>query len=340
MKSFGLGSYALSGGVALALLAGCGGSQPSIGSWPHTLMLNSLAQRSALPIVGRLRQRGDDVENAATATTYKTSTPLLFVTDPDYRYNPVEVYDAQGKEPKLLAHITKDLADPAGACVDRDGTLYVANEPADEAGWISEYALGQTKPLRIITTGVNTPAFCAIDASGNLWVTNIGLDDVAEYLKGSTKPHVKITKGLTYPDGIAIDQSGNLYVGNLLPHSAPNVQVFASGSKSPSRTITDGISWPVGLAVDHDGTLYVANLEQNNVEEYLSGRDRPYQTITEGLHLPGGLVLNGKGWLYVANTEDDYSGVVEFPPSSLMPSKREISLYFPEGVAYYPPLAP
>ena len=340
MKSFGLGSYAIRGGVALALLAGCGGSQPPIGALPQTQMLNSLARTSAPPIVGRLRQRGDDVENTATATAYKKSAPLLFVTDPVGLYNEVDVYDAQGKEPKLLAHITKDLVDPAGDCVDRDGTLYVANEPVDGPGWISEYALGQTKPLRIITKGINTPAFCAIDASGNLWVTNIGLDDVAEYLKGSTKPHARITKGLTYPDGIAIDHSGDLYVGNLLPDSAPNVQVFASGSKSPSRTITDGISWPVGLGIDHNGTLYVANLEQNNVEEYLSGQDQPYQTITEGLHLPSGLVLNGKGWLYVANTEDHYSGVVEFPPSSLMPSKREISFYFPLGVAYYPPLLP
>lgn len=32
MKSFGLRKYVLSGGVAVALLAGCGGSQPPIGA--------------------------------------------------------------------------------------------------------------------------------------------------------------------------------------------------------------------------------------------------------------------------------------------------------------------
>jgi hypothetical protein len=37
MKSFSLGSYALSGGVAVALLAGCGGSQPPIGAPGATL---------------------------------------------------------------------------------------------------------------------------------------------------------------------------------------------------------------------------------------------------------------------------------------------------------------
>ena len=34
-------------------------------------------------------------------------------------------------------------------------------------------ALGHTKPLRVITEGINTPAYCAIDASGNLWVTTL-----------------------------------------------------------------------------------------------------------------------------------------------------------------------
>ncbi len=76
--------------------------------------------------------------------------------------------------------------------------------------------IGQTNPLKIITAGINTPAFCAIDGAGNLWVTNIGLNDVAEYDKGSTKPHRIIGDGLNYPDGIAIDHAGNLCVGNLL----------------------------------------------------------------------------------------------------------------------------
>ena len=42
MKSFGLGTYALTGGVSVALLAGCGGSQPPIGA------LGTIPQTSAI----------------------------------------------------------------------------------------------------------------------------------------------------------------------------------------------------------------------------------------------------------------------------------------------------
>jgi sugar lactone lactonase YvrE len=309
--------------ASVALLVGCGGSQPPIGA------------PGAMPQTSAIATQSDW---STETPNYKASGPLLYVTNGDAIYNRVTVYEVKQKNPKPIAQITKDVNDAAGACVDKNGTLYVVNEAGP--GWISEYALGHTKPLRVIIKGINTPAFCAIDASGNLWVTNIGLDNVTEYLKGSTKPHATITKGLTYPDGIAIDHSGNLYVGNLLPQSAPNVQVFASGSKSPSRTITDGITWPVGIAVDSNSNLYVANLEQNNVEEYHSGQDQPYQTITDALHLPGPLAVNAEGWLYVGNTEEYDSGVLKFPPGSLTPSKRDISFYFPLGLAYYPPLLP
>jgi CRISPR associated protein Cas1 len=58
-----------------------------------------------------------------------------------------------------------------------------------------------TKPLRVITKGIEYPGYCAIDASGNLWVANIGGVNVTEYLKGSTKPHAVVANGLTYPVG-------------------------------------------------------------------------------------------------------------------------------------------
>ncbi len=103
---------------------------------------------------------------------------------------------------------------PGGACIDGQGTLYVANEPASGGGWVSEYPLGKTTPSTIIRDGINEPGYCAIDAKGNLWVSNVYGPNVTEYLKGSKRPHTVITKGLVYPVGVAIDRSGNLYVGN------------------------------------------------------------------------------------------------------------------------------
>jgi hypothetical protein len=250
--------------VAATMLPGCGGSQPPIG---ESNLLPKGSQSSGI------------VEPSSVMPTYNVSRPL-HVSSNDLTLTPLKIFDANANDPKPIATISKDIDNSSGVCIDRDGTLYVTNDPGS-AGWVSGYALGQTKPLRVITKGINTPAFCAIDASANLWVTNIGLDDVAEYLKGSTKPHATITKGLTYPDGIAIDRAGNLYVGNLQPYGTSNVQVYVSGSKSPLRTITDGVTWPVGIAVGAHDTLYVTNLfgsssrTPGNVEEYRDGQRKP-----------------------------------------------------------------
>jgi hypothetical protein len=211
----------------------------------------------------------------------------------------------------------------------------------DEDGWVAEYPAGKTKPSEIITKGIDTPGFCAIDAKGNLWVTNIYGANVTEYLQGSTK-HSVINKGLTYPDGIAIDHSGNMYVANggYNGNGPYSVLVYAHGSKSPSRTITDGVTAPVGIAVDAHGTLYVANEATDNVEEYRSGQSQPYQTITGDMDLPAGITVNKQGWLYVVDAGSMV--VVEFAPGSTMPSRRQISnaLYDPFGTAYSPPLLP
>jgi sugar lactone lactonase YvrE len=328
MKSFSLSSYAITGGVALALLAGCGGSQSLIGA-PRA---PQLTVRQSLPLPAA---SGD-----ASSPQYKTSGPLLYVSNDGEAHN-VTVYRADAKDPSPIATISDDLEFPAGTCVDGQGTLYVA----DQTGWIAEYPAGKTKPSKVITKGTDNPGYCAIDSQGNLWVTNPYGPDVTEYLRGSTKPHTVITKGLTYPVGLAIDQSGNIYVGNggyngFGPYS---ILVYASGKKSPSRTITDGVTAPNGIAADAQDTLYVANHIANNVEKYRSGQNHPYQTITDGLNRPTGIAVNKQGWLYVVN--NGYTGdfvIAEYPPGSTTPSSRQISkgLYEPFDTAYSPALLP
>ena len=313
MNSRSLGRSSLTSCVASALLAGCGGSQPPIGA-PGTMP-----------------------QSSSNAVPYAHSAPLLYVSN-DGDQHDVTVYRAGAKDPSPIETISTDLEQPAGMCVDAQGTLYVL----DVDGWVAEYPAGKTKPSKIITKGINTPAFCAIDSKGNLWVTNIGGPNVTEYLKGSTKPRTVITNGLTYPGGIAIDHSGNMYIGNDGDYGEGpySVVVYAPGSKSPSRTITDGVTSTADLTVDAHGTLYVANAFSNNVEEYRSGRNRPYQTITDGINFPEGVTVNKRGWLYVVNVGN--FEVVEFAPDSITPSDRQISkgLLDPFGTAYSPPLLP
>ena len=314
--------------TTIVTLAGCGGSQPPIG---------------APGAMARPLSRGV-VTSPSLMPNYKVSGPLLYVANAGLTLTPLTIYRADAHDPKPIATISKGINNSRGTCIDSDGTLYVTNF-ASGTGWVSEYALGQTKLLRVISKGINFPGYCAIDASDNLWVTNLGGDNVTEYLKGSTKPHATITKGLTYPVGIAIDHHGNLYVSNYKPYSAQNIQVYAPGETSPSRTITNGISSPVGVAVDANNTLYVTTQDPpSQIEEYRFGQSTPFRTITKKLSYPEGLAIGKNGWLYVAN-QGQYSSeraVLEFRPNSTEPSSREVTkgLFAPLGVSYYPPLLP
>ena len=307
--------------AAAALLAGCGGSQA-----PGAMPVQQTQSGSATSTIPEL-------EPGFTSPGYKATGPLLYVTN--FGNQDVTVYRATAKDPAPLATISDDVALPGGACIDGQGTLYVANEPAS-GGWVSEYPLGKEKPSAIITDGVNEPGYCAIDAKGDLWVANIYGPNVTEYLAGSKKPHTVITEGLVYPVGVAIDGAGNLYVGNGYGASERNIEVYAPGSKSPSRTITTGVTSPVGIAIDSNGVLYVANIDQNTVAEYRSGQDYPFQTITEALDEPTGVAVDKKGTLYVSNISN--GTVVEFALGSLKPLKRQISkgLNSPDGIAHYP----
>jgi sugar lactone lactonase YvrE len=310
------------------MLAGCGGSQLPIGA------PGAMAQTSALAT--HAAPRWSAPKPGARSPRYEVTAPLLYAVNNENWS--VEVYRARAKDPAPLATITDGLTLSFGDCIDDQGTLYVTNESS--AGWVSEYPLGKTTPSKVITEGISEPAYCTIDANGNLWVANDGDHNVTEYLKGSKKPHTVISNYLVHPVGIAIDRSGNLYVGNGYGSLDQNVEVYAPGSKSPSRTITNGVTSPSGLAVDSNGALYVANTYQNNVSEYRSGQNDPFQTITEAMDRPGGVTVDKKGVLYVSNIANNT--VVEFAPGSLKPLKREISqgLGEPTGVAYYPALLP
>jgi serine/threonine protein kinase, bacterial len=200
--------------------------------------------------------------------------------------------------------------------------------------------LGKTKPSIMITKGIASRGFCAIDGQGNFWVTNLGGPNVTEYLRGSKTAKLVITRNMVYPVGIAIDRFENLYVSNRLSLYSGNIVAYKLGSKSPSRTITDGTISPVGIAVDAAGSLYVTNVNKNNVEKYRRGQNHPYQALRDDISDPVAVTVNKDGWVYVVN--DDGNIVVEFPPSSLQPPDRSISqgLYTPSSAAYYPPLLP
>ncbi len=174
---------------------------------------------------------------------------------------------------------------------------------------------------------LNQPMSIALDAPGNVYVTNA--NSVNVYAAGSfghnDRParHIAGGKtGLDYPWGVAVDQSGDIYVANDGSRSfrLDSITVYGpagTGDLKPIREIRGlktGLVRPSGIAVDSSGDLYVANANNaggpGTIAVYAPGANGnalPIKSIggynTQLGYSITGLAFDASGNLYVANDD-------------------------------------
>src|SRR5580698_8865973 len=208
-------------------------------------------------------------------------------------------------------------------------TLFLTD---DEAHAVTAYPLasnGDVSPTAPAPTGLSQPQFAAVDANGNIYVTNPFTMSVTIYAKGSNgnvTPFATIggsNTGLNFPEGVALDSSGNIYVTNCAGCNdntgTPSVTVYAALGISPglinvapTATITGsntGLMSPEGIAVDStSGDIFVADSEAASVFEYSAGSNgnvAPSATVSggnTGLMSPTGIAERAGGDIYVADS--------------------------------------
>ena len=171
-------------------------------------------------------------------------------------------------------------------------------------------------------TGLNNPDAVAVDAAGDIYVTNFGAATPATasitiYAPGATgdaTPTATIAgsnTGLSTPQGIAVDAAGTIYVANdFIGGPASRITVYApgaSGNATPDRSISGGLDRPRGIALDAAGNIYVANEEADNVTVYAAGANglttpiARIEGLNSGLFAPSGVALDAAGNLYVTS---------------------------------------
>ncbi len=191
MRISDFGRYALNGCVAAALLAGCGGSQPPIGA------------------PGAMPRRAATATQAAHGKSWMLPEAkredLLYVETGAL----IRIFTYPGG--KLVGTI-KGGQSQEGICSDRDGNVYIVEDPV-----INEYAHGGTQPIRTIDAAFGTDWSCAVDQiTGNLAVTNVGWIGQAPYLmvypKASGTPITYTYAAITYGYECVYDDKGNLFV--------------------------------------------------------------------------------------------------------------------------------
>jgi sugar lactone lactonase YvrE len=332
MKRSDFRRYALSSGVAAAMLAGCGGSQPPIGAAGAVPPSTTIRARSPLGLassrhtakkrwflyLGNMRgysskfkvyplggsrpirsfSRSWNVYAIAIDPWNDVYTTNGFVSDTE-----VTAYTPGGKA--VLLNIGTGFGAPEGLAFDSHGNLWLADTVN-----IEEYAARSTNLLRIIK--VPGCYSLAIDSSDNVYVAcggNHRKNEIDVFAPGASSPFRTITQGIDLPRVLMFDGSGNLFVANCSPCDSygkkhgGSITVYAPGSGVPSRTITNGIDWPVAMAFDGEGKLAVANSPwtgKGSVAVYGSA-SHPMYTIVKDIASPNAIAADPSGNVYVSN---------------------------------------
>lgn len=137
------------------------------------------------------------------------------------------------------------------------------------------------------------PAGVAVDAAGNLFVTDLVFQEVFKVAPNGTK--TEVGGELEVPEAVAVDGAGNVYVAD-----SEAAAIFKITPGGVQTTVGTGFSYPNGIAVDGQGNLYVTDPFIDEVVEIApSGKQT---TVGSGYNTPAGVAIDAAGNVYVADT--------------------------------------
>ncbi|OBK53541.1 hypothetical protein [Mycobacterium kubicae] len=162
------------------------------------------------------------------------------------------------------------------------------------------------RPFALPFTDLRVPHGVAVDAAGNVYVTDGRTNRVLKLMAGSNTQTVLPFTGLDLSagvvdnstGGIAVDGDGNVYVTD----SGHNrVLELAVGSSSQTVLPFRGLDFPEGLAVDAAGTVYVADRNDYRVVKLVAGSKTQTELPSLGRWVnPNDLAVDAMGTVYAS----------------------------------------
>jgi streptogramin lyase len=160
---------------------------------------------------------------------------------------------------------TDGISSPTGVAIAPSGNVWVANGLS--AGTVSEFnSVGAASGTSGFAVG-NAPIAVAIDAGGDVWVSNSSSNNVSQLNPSGGLVNTVTAGAINHPLGLAVDPSGNIWVANNLSASVTELTVGSDVVLSGTNFTGGGLNSPTGLAIDAAGNVWVANLGNNGLTE-------------------------------------------------------------------------
>jgi streptogramin lyase len=138
----------------------------------------------------------------------------------------------------------------------------------------------------------STPSAAALDASGNVWVTNAGNNSVTVLNAVTSAPTILTQGTLNAPSAIAFDQNGNAWVTSK---GSSKLSVFTPGGAGTLTSVT-GLSAPTSIAIDGQNVLWITDSGSSGVTNVtVSGTTtQTFATVTAtgGVSAPVAVAIN------------------------------------------------
>ncbi len=166
-----------------------------------------------------------------------------------------------------------------------------------------------------------SPQGVTVDAAGNVYVTDIGLQEVFKITPEGNQ--TTVGTGLEVPEDVAVDGAGNVYITDSQADA-----VFKVTPGGVQTTVGSGFSYPFGVAVDGAGNLYVSDPYVPTVFEITPNGKQT--TVGSGYNTPNGVAVDAAGDVYVADPYD--ATVFKITPNGTQ-TMIGTGLISPEGVA-------
>ena len=222
------------------------------------------------------------VENPAVATAEIALAPL-------------------GRRIRLSRRTIWALAATATAVVVAVAAIIIVGRPSsDRSGTsVTSTTQGYSPQIPLPFTDLRLATGVAVDAARNVYVADIGIDQVLRLSAGSATASPLPFSGLKNPRDVAVDAKGDVYVTDS---SNDRVLRLPAGARAAIPLPFSGLSDPRGVAVDPEGDVYVVDRGNDRVLYLAVGAPAAIPLPFTGLKDPRGVAIDAAGGVDVTDT--------------------------------------